>query len=303
MEPLEKDDNSLSPFVENYAAFEKRSRVLFRQGIGEPAKDGDLPAYSLLDLVVVLQSFLGELSARAMHDEDSAAALWNFAKVATDDLWELCSRKPEMVAKFAPTRLGFPCWWPAFKKLQAQVVEMAEKLQVGKSAGYNTGGRKQIDPTGLANQTAIAWICYIRKVRAGFKARRENFHATLRLRGVNRPKVLRPQKGHEALCVALPEDLSGKNTDDWAALVWKFILGQTNNAPEKSFLSPLGDHWRSKSFNSGKYADRRAIPRGTADGDAKRAIKKRIYQQVRLLLQAKSPDPQGPRLAGVIRSG
>ena len=278
--------------MESNEHWRELNRVLHRSGIREPASVGDLAQYSTLDLLSALQTFLGELSARAIQNSDVAESLWTFAHTACADVWEVCERKPEIIRPFAPKKMTFPVHWPLLKKHQEQVAAMIEKLGVGTQAIYRLPRKKkQFDPTTSANSLVLRWVEHIHKVQHEKKAELAGQFMAAIMEG-KRPdtsvtdhvesEIAKITEPSLQMIMGLPP-LNRASADKWAGVVWKMVLGIHEGHPEKNReLRSMGNYRaRHHEVTGARKATGRTAAANVRDG-----IKRRIFKSFRELVRA-----------------
>jgi AcrR family transcriptional regulator len=280
-------------FENNEIDFEKlwceEDRILNRETIGEPSKDINLAGHSNFDLLLKLQTYLGELSARSLNDPDAAESLWAFAGIVCHDLWEVCDRKPDVVRNCAARKMFFPINWTLLKGQQKRIFEKIESLGVGTGAIYKLPrNKKQFDPDAPVNKLVLYCVDKICELQSTVFERLAQQHLKADLTGKRIPSVevfvqdsiTRIKEPWLKKVMSLSR-LSSANADDWAETIWQNILRTNDGTPEK----------HPELYEIGKYRERhseyqdqqkKVTPR-TAAANIRAGIKERFFKAVRTL--------------------
>jgi len=267
----------------------KEQRILNRETIGEPSKDNDLVAHSNLALLVQLQTYLGELSARALKDPDAAEGLWAFAGIVCRDLWEVCDRNPAVVRKCAARKMFFPVNWTLLKGHQKYILEKIDSLGVGTKSIYKLPrDQKQFNPNKPVNKIVIECVEKISNLKSTVyeKLAQEHLKADLDGKPVSSVEVfvqdsIKRIKNPWLKKVMSLEPLSKANADDWAETIWQNILRTHNGKPEKHPLL----------YEIGKYRERHSVYQEqqkkltplTSAANIRDGIKERIFNSISTL--------------------
>jgi hypothetical protein len=264
--------------------------ILHRATIGEPAKDGELFGYSTFVLLLELQTYLGELSARSIHDPEAAKSLWTFASYVCRDLWDVCERKPDMIRNFAAKRMFFPINWPLLKGDQKQIFEKIESLGIGTGAIYRLPrNKKQFDPNAPVNKLVLSYVQLILGIQCEIQSELARQHALASLNGNLTLPPVEIYVRDKSACIRDPwtkqvmslARLSRANADDWAETIWQKILQTHGGKPETN----------PELYEIGKYRERhsehqdqqkKVTPR-TAASNIRAGIKERIFKAVRTM--------------------
>lgn len=206
--------------------------ILDRPTIGEPAKDGELFAYSIKILLLELQTYLGELSARSLRDPEAAKSLWTFANTVCRDLWEVCERKPDVIRHFAAKRMFFPINWPLLKEDQKQIFEKIKSLGIGTDGIYRLPAGKQFDPKKPVNKLVLFHVDRILKLQYEMQSEFARHHALAELSGEISVPPVEIYVRDKSACIKDPwlkqvmslARLSRANADEWAKTIWQKIL-------------------------------------------------------------------------------
>jgi hypothetical protein len=252
---------------------------MFRQGIGEPAQEGNLLSYTITDLIVELQTFLGELSARALKDRLAAETLYVFARIACEDLWEICVRKPDVIAPAARKKMVFPCAWPLLRKHQEKVRSIIKSLRVGENAIFRLHGRKQFDPDKPVNRIVIQWVERISHMQAWIRSEQNRQRELAALTG-SAPDI--PQARGSFLKL---KRLSTANADKWAKVIWQGIVIASHGHPETD-----GELREKGKFRAGHTYTRQegeGVSR-TEEANIRDGIRQRVVKAVHDLAAAAS---------------
>lgn len=266
----------------------ERDRTLIRDAIGEPAKDGQLFAYSTFILLLELQDYLGELSARALNDPIAAENLWTFAGVACRDLWEVCERKPDMVRIFAAKKMVFPVGWPLVKGHQKRIFEKIESLGIGTGAIYRLPiKKKQFDPDTPVNRLVLFHVRLINWLQCEYQMEfARQLTAELGGKSVSpveifvQDSITRIKNPWLKQVMSLVR-LSRSNADEWAETIWQNILNTHDGKPETNpELRGIGEY--RKRHSEYQEQQKTATPR-TAAANIRAGIKERIFKAVHIL--------------------
>lgn len=266
----------------------ERHAILTSEGVGVPATEGHLAGCTLMDLIVVLKSHLGELSARAAQDPNAAETLHSFACASSENLMHICAHNLPAAIPWASRKMRFPVVWPVLKQQQGEVLALIKELGIG-TRGFFRIGRKGFDPDRPANRVVLRWVARIAKVQRTIQSEITIKQARASLEGV---KASLPNLSKAWLkdVMALKRPCRA-NASAWAEVIWQGILSATDGKPELSpELRPLGEHRAKHSLHEGQQA--KATER-TAETNIRDGIRKRIKQAV-CDLSRHSPDGIGP---------
>jgi hypothetical protein len=267
------------------ASFDERWRIITREKIGEPALSGHLASLGIDDLLVAIQTYLGELSARALKDERHARALYNVAMRASDDLWQICEQRPTLVRGAAASKPVFPCNWPVFKKDQQRVLEMVARLGVGTGA-YQFANRRQVSKQLTKFDIARGCIARIHQHRADLWFRAVMEHVSASLAG-REPATLTPESAwHRSILDLKP--YCRATAPHWAGVLWQGILNDCTGRPDlHPMLRELGLYRKDHSKHGGQQ---KKVTPATEAANIRDGIKTRITQAVLQLAPKKAVD-------------
>lgn len=263
--------------------------ILHRTAIGEPAKDGELFAYSINILLLELQTYLGELSARALNDPLAAESLWMFAGVVCRDLWEVCERKPDVIRHFAPKRMFFPINWPLLKGERKQIFEKIESLGIGTNSIYRLARGKQFDPNTPVNKQVLSYVQLILGRQCEIQQELARQHALASLNGNLTLPPVEIYVRDKSTCIRDPwlkqvmslARLSRASADEWAKTIWQKILQTHDGKPETNpELRVIGKY---RERHSEKYGHQYKATHRTAETEIRDGLRERIFKAVRAL--------------------
>lgn len=101
---------------------QRRQRIICCDEIGQPSDDAELQSMDLDSLLVLLCRCQRHLSARARHNQDAAAALYNFASRTTKHLWALFELQPNVVKEIAKKKSHFPAYLEPVPQVMKRLV-------------------------------------------------------------------------------------------------------------------------------------------------------------------------------------
>ena len=269
--------------------FREEDRIINRNSIGEPSQDPSLVVRSNHALLVELQTYLGELSARALNDPDSAESLWAFAGIVCRDLWEICGRKPDVVRACAARKMFFPVNWPLLKQDQKKVSEMTGNLGVGTCAIYRIPkNKKQFNPDAPVNKLVMSCIERISDKQYAVRHEFLLHHLKAELDGkpVPSPEIFIQESINRLKTPWVKKmmslsRLSLATADDWAETIWENILRTHNGTPEKHpELYKIGKYRARHSEHIGQQEH---ATQGPIDVNIRDGIKERVFKAVRAL--------------------
>jgi hypothetical protein len=279
--------------MESIEHLREENRVLIRASIGEPAKEGNLARCSTRDLLITLQTFLGELSARAIENPEAAESLWTVAHTACSDLWEVCERKPEIVRPFAVRKMTLPTPWPLLKKHQKKVAAMIKKLDVGTEAICRLPqNKKQFDPDTPANALVLRWVEQIHDTKCKVKLEMCAQHMAAILDGKLAAESVEDYVAGETARISDPRlkqimslpTLNRACADEWAKAIWEMVLTTHGEHPENDpKLREMGEH---RGRHSEYIGQQFSVTPATGNANIRDGIKQRIIKAVRLLARS-----------------